>query len=88
MAIILVAAVVLIGPQKISEFAKDSGKLVSQIPEELKQIPEEFRKGVEEGETDFRSRNAKPMKKIPKEFEISDEGKEADNESPPTEGIV
>ncbi len=73
LAIILVATVFLLGPQKISEFAKDSGKLASQIPEELKQMPEEFKKGVEEGESNFRARNAKSMKKVPPEIKGADD---------------
>lgn len=64
-AVILVAAGFLIGPQQIGNFV---GKLKSDyddVPEELKRIPEEFKKGVEEGEVTARARNAKQMEQVP-----------------------
>ena len=63
--VILVAAAFLVGPQQIGNFV---GKLKSDfddVPEELKRIPEEFQKGIEEGEINARSRNAKKMDKVP-----------------------
>ena len=52
-AIILVAAAFLLGPQKLAEFGKDAGKIAG----ELKEVPKEFQKGLQEGET-----SAKTMK--------------------------
>ena len=52
-AIILVAAAFLLGPQKLAEFGKDAGKIAG----ELKEVPKEFQKGLAEGEE-----SAKAMK--------------------------
>ncbi|GKY96136.1 hypothetical protein MPSEU_000573700 [Mayamaea pseudoterrestris] len=45
-AIILVAAAFLLGPQKLAEFGKDAGRIAG----ELKEVPKEFQKGLSEGE--------------------------------------
>jgi sec-independent protein translocase protein TatA len=45
-AVILVAAAFLLGPQKLAELGKDAGKIAG----ELKDVPKEFQKGLEEGE--------------------------------------
>ena len=45
-AIILIAAAFLLGPQKLAELGKDAGKIAG----ELKEVPKEFQKGLEEGE--------------------------------------
>jgi sec-independent protein translocase protein TatA len=45
-AIILVAAAFLLGPQKLAELGKDAGKIAG----ELKEVPKEFQKGLTEGE--------------------------------------
>eukprot|EP00977_Amphora_coffeiformis_P027542 scaffold34620_cov160-Amphora_coffeaeformis.AAC.7 len=45
-AVILVAAAFLLGPQKLAELGKDAGKIAG----ELKEVPKEFQKGLEEGE--------------------------------------
>lgn len=69
-AIILLVGVVLVGPQQLGKSAgKMAGNLSSQLGdiEELKKIPEEFQKGVEEGESNSRARNAKQMESIPPE---------------------
>eukprot|EP00816_Leptocylindrus_hargravesii_P001771 CAMPEP_0196808212 /NCGR_PEP_ID=MMETSP1362-20130617/8203_1 /TAXON_ID=163516 /ORGANISM="Leptocylindrus danicus, Strain CCMP1856" /LENGTH=142 /DNA_ID=CAMNT_0042182461 /DNA_START=42 /DNA_END=470 /DNA_ORIENTATION=- len=52
-AIILVAAAFLLGPEKLAELGKDAGKMAG----ELKEVPKEFQAGIEEGE-----KNAKAMK--------------------------
>jgi sec-independent protein translocase protein TatA len=72
-AIILVAAAFVIGPNNVSKIA---GSLAGQaktefdgLPEELKKIPEEFQKGVQEGEINAKARQAKPMTKLPSEIE-------------------
>lgn len=64
-AIILVAAAFVLGPQKLAEFGKDAGKMAA----ELKGVPKEFQKGLEEGESEARSRKAKPMEKLAPEIE-------------------
>jgi Sec-independent protein translocase protein TatA len=73
--VILVAVAFVVGPQQIGKMAGDfAGKAkgeLNEMPEELKKIPEEFMKGVEEGEISSRARNAKPMKDTPKETEGS-----------------
>ena len=70
-AIILVAAAFLLGPQKLAEVGKEAGKVAA----ELKKVPEEFQKGVEEGEINARSKVAKPMEKLPAEMEESEDDK-------------
>lgn len=67
--IILVAAAFLLGPEKLAELGKDAGKMAT----ELKEVPKEFQKGLEEGEIEARSKKAKVIKKLPKE---SKEGEE------------
>ena len=47
-AIILVAAAFLLGPQKLAELGKDAGKIAG----ELKEVPKEFQKGLQEGEAE------------------------------------
>lgn len=59
-AIILVAAAFLLGPRKIAELGRDAGKMTK----ELKKVPEEFQKGLEEGEIEARSKRAKLMENI------------------------
>lgn len=45
-AVILVAAAFLLGPQKLAELGKDAGKIAG----ELKEVPKEFQAGMAEGE--------------------------------------
>jgi len=59
-AIILVAAAFLLGPQKLAELGKDAGKIAG----ELKEVPKEFQKGLEEGEAQARSLKAKNMEEV------------------------
>lgn len=56
-AIILVAAAFLLGPQKLAELGKDAGKIAG----ELKEVPKEFQKGMEEGESEAKAMKAKIM---------------------------
>ena len=63
-AIIAVAAAFLLGPQKIAEFGRDAGKIAS----ELKEVPKEFQKGLEEGEMNARATKAKSMEELPQEL--------------------
>jgi sec-independent protein translocase protein TatA len=46
LAIILIAAAFLLGPQKLAELGKDAGKIAG----ELKEVPKEFQAGMAEGE--------------------------------------
>ncbi len=46
LAVILIAGAFLLGPQKLAELGKDAGKIAG----ELKEVPKEFQKGLEEGE--------------------------------------
>mmetsp|Transcript_28388 Transcript_28388/g.41861 ORF Transcript_28388/g.41861 Transcript_28388/m.41861 type:complete len:145 (+) Transcript_28388:130-564(+) len=55
--IILVAAAFVLGPEKIAELGKEAGKAAG----ELREVPKEFQKGLEEGETEARSKKAKQM---------------------------
>jgi len=50
-AIILVAAAFLLGPQKLAELGRDAGKIAG----ELKEVPKEFQKGLAEGEMEAKS---------------------------------
>jgi sec-independent protein translocase protein TatA len=45
-AVILIAAAFLLGPQKLAELGKDAGKIAG----ELKEVPKEFQEGLKEGE--------------------------------------
>lgn len=69
--IIAVAGLFVIGPSKLSSLSKDAGSIAggaaSGFKEELKElknIPEEFQKGLEEGEINARSRKAKDMEVV------------------------
>jgi Sec-independent protein translocase protein TatA len=65
--IILVAVAFVLGPQTLGKLAKSSATLANEYKEELSRVPDEFKKGLEEGETDARARKAKPVKVLPKE---------------------
>lgn len=58
---ILVAVVVLVGPQKLAE---SLGRSAGEITAEFEDVPKEFRSGVEEGEIEARSRSAKRMDEV------------------------
>mmetsp|Transcript_26230 Transcript_26230/g.55356 ORF Transcript_26230/g.55356 Transcript_26230/m.55356 type:complete len:185 (-) Transcript_26230:430-984(-) len=64
--IVAIAGLIVIGPSKLLQFSKEAGsaagKTASEFGDEwsdLKRIPGEFQKGVEEGEIEVRSRKAK-----------------------------
>jgi len=46
LAIILIVAAFVLGPEKLAALGKDAGKIAG----ELKEVPKEFAKGLEEGE--------------------------------------
>ena len=68
-AIILVAALFVLGPEKISEMVRASGKVAGELKDELREVPKEFQKGLEQGETNARSTKAKKMDPVPDEEE-------------------
>lgn len=71
--IILIAAAFVIGPQGLAGIAKESGKMAGGIKDELKDVPVEFQKGLDEGESNARARKAKQMDPIPSEIKAADE---------------
>jgi sec-independent protein translocase protein TatA len=75
-AVILLVVVFVLGPDQIGRMA---GKMAGQIkgeydglPDELKKIPEEFQKGLEESTENARARNAKKMDPVPKDNDEDD----------------
>ena len=71
-AVILVAVAFVLGPQKLAELGKDAGKMAGEYGKELKNVPEEFKKGYDETQSDIRAKKAKQMDPVPKEIEGSD----------------
>jgi Sec-independent protein translocase protein TatA len=67
--LILIGIAVVLGPEKLIEMAKSSGDTANEFKEELSKIPDEFKKGMEEGEIEARSRKAKPMKRVVKKVD-------------------
>jgi Sec-independent protein translocase protein TatA len=67
--IIVVAIGFVLGPVKIGRLLRGSEQRANELKEELKTVPKEFKKGLEEGEIEARARKAKLMKKIPKDSE-------------------
>ncbi|KAL7547848.1 hypothetical protein ACHAWF_011115 [Thalassiosira exigua] len=70
-AIVALVGLVLVGPSKLLEFSREVGEVAGRTSSEfgdelseLKAIPEEFAKGVEEGEIEARSRKAKDMEEV------------------------
>lgn len=66
-----IAGVIVIGPSKLLEFSKEAGSMAGKSAasmgdewSEVKKIPDEFQKGLEEGEIEARSRKAKEMKEV------------------------
>lgn len=64
------AGLLVIGPTKLAEMSRQAGQVAgksveevkdAKVPEEWKAIPQEFKKGVEEGEIEARGRKAKLM---------------------------
>ncbi len=62
--LVLGAAAFIIGPEQLGKMA---GSLKSDVPDELKKIPEEFQKGFEESTDNSKARNAKQMEALPEE---------------------
>jgi sec-independent protein translocase protein TatA len=63
-AIILVAAAFLVGPQQIGSMVGKLKDDFGDAPDELKRIPEEFQEGFKEAGQTARARNAKKMEPV------------------------
>jgi Sec-independent protein translocase protein TatA len=68
-AIIFLVTVFLLGPEKISEMIRQSGKVAGELKEEFKEVPAEFKKGLEEGETESRAKKARPIEPVKDDYE-------------------
>mmetsp|Transcript_12400 Transcript_12400/g.19969 ORF Transcript_12400/g.19969 Transcript_12400/m.19969 type:complete len:167 (-) Transcript_12400:181-681(-) len=70
-AVILVVVAFVLGPDQIGRMAGNmAGKVKGEyegLPDDLKRIPEEFQKGMEESTENARARNAKKMEAVPDE---------------------
>lgn len=60
LAVIAIAVFFVLGPTKIVEMARGAGQAAS----DFRDVPKEFQKGLEEGETEARSKKAKPMEEV------------------------
>ena len=72
-AIILIVGAFVVGPEQLGNFAGQFKGSLDEVPDELKKIPDEFQKGLEEGEINARARNAKRMKKAPSSLKEGEE---------------
>lgn len=63
-AVIVIGVGVVLGPEKIVDMVRSSGSTANEFKEELAKVPDEFKKGMEEGEMEVRSRKARPIKKV------------------------
>ena len=59
--IVVLALGFVLGPDKIISFIRSSGSTAKEFKDELSKVPEEFKKGLEEGEIEARSRKAKKI---------------------------
>jgi len=73
-AIILVAGAFVLGPEKLVSLGKDAGSIAG----ELKDIPAEFQKGVEEGEVIAKKRARKTKKNLGTSEPVKDVEKVSD----------
>ena len=71
-AIVLVAAAFLLGPETLAKMTKEAGKVASEYKDELEKVPDEFKKGYDETQSDNRAKKAKQMDPLPKEMEGSE----------------
>mmetsp|Transcript_38283 Transcript_38283/g.44594 ORF Transcript_38283/g.44594 Transcript_38283/m.44594 type:complete len:159 (+) Transcript_38283:75-551(+) len=72
LAIILIAAAFLLGPEKLAELGKDAGKIAG----ELKEVPKEFQAGMAEGEAEAKEMmkvDSKPKPATPVENAVKEE---------------
>ena len=71
--VILLVLGAVLGPESVGRLVKTSGARAQELSEELKRVPEEFQKGMEEGEGDARARKAKRIKIVRDEEDLRDE---------------
>ena len=65
-AIVLAVGAFIIGPEQLGKMVGSiTGKAEGGIPDELKKIPEEFKKGFDESSVNSKARNAKKMEALP-----------------------
>lgn len=72
--IILIVGGLVAGPQNLASWSKDAGKTFASS--DLRDIPKEFQKGLEEGEIEARSRKAKQMDGIDDDDELDSSSEE------------
>ena len=60
--VILIAVGFLLGPEKLVSIGVDAGKEAGEFAKELKEVPTEFQKGMEEGEARAKMRKRKKEK--------------------------
>jgi sec-independent protein translocase protein TatA len=60
--IIVVVAAFVLGPDKLASIGKDAGKIAG----ELKEVPKEFQKGLEEGEASVKTMKSQEAEKVEK----------------------
>ena len=63
-AVILVVVAAVLGPETLGRLVRTSADRATAIKDELEKVPEEFQKGMEEGESNVRARKARVIKVI------------------------
>lgn len=71
-AVILVVVAAVLGPETLGRLVRTSADRATAIKDELEKVPEEFQKGMEEGESNVRSRKARVIKVIKDEDKDED----------------
>ncbi|KAG5175743.1 Tha4/Hcf106 protein [Tribonema minus] len=67
-AVIIVVAALVLGPEKLTSFAKDAGKMAG----ELKEVPKEFQAGIDEGEASMKTQMKKAKQLEPQDAETKE----------------
>ena len=62
--LVLVGIALVLGPEKLGEMVRSSSETAKEYQQELSKVPDEFQKGMAEGEIEARARKAKPMRKV------------------------
>ena len=68
-AVILIVVGFVLGPQNIGRLVRSSADRASALKDEIERVPEEFQKGLEEGESNVRARKARVIKVVKDENE-------------------
>ena len=66
-AVILVVVGFVLGPQTIGRLVRLGGDRASAMKDELSRVPDEFQKGLEEGESNVRARKARVIQVVREE---------------------